>query len=424
MSILKGAIDWFIGLGGTYFVPIVMLIIGLICKAGFKKSLTSSLLIGIGLTGLNLITDFSVQAMQPVTKALSTRLHANFSVVDIGYGSVTAAWGWPGVPWIILGVVLVNIILVTLKLTNTLWVDMWNIWHGSALGVMFWAFTNNLVLGILVGVGTLVLSMFLADFHAKKFQEFNDLEGVTIPAPSATFPATYAFFMMKIINLIPGLNRIKASSADIKKKFGIFGENSVVGALLGLVIGLVAGISISSTIQLAIKLAAVLVILPAMLQFVADGILPITSNLSTFMKEKFRGRKLNIAVDPVMLLKDPSVMSTVVIMYPIAIFICAFLPGNNFLPVASLAALPYWIGGMAPYTKGNIVYNVILTTIWICLTTVAATQLAPITSDAAQMTHILNGTITNGTLVSCWDEGGNLLMWIIVSITRLFGFVN
>lgn len=424
MNILKGAIDWFIGLGGTYFVPIVMLIIGLVCKAGFAKSLTSSLLIGIGLTGLNLITDFSVQAMQPVTKALSIRLHANFSVVDIGYGSVTAAWGWPGVPWIILGIVVVNIILVTLKLTNTLWVDMWNIWHGSALGVMFWAFTKNLLLGIIAGIVTLVISMFLADFHAKKFQEFNKLEGVTIPAPSATFPATFAFFMMKIIDIIPGLNKIKASSSDIKKKFGIFGENSVVGALLGAVIGLIAGIGVASTIQLAIKLAAVLVILPAMLQFVADGILPITTNLSTFMKDRFQGRKLNIAVDPVMLLKDPSVMSTVVIMYPIAIFLCAFLPGNNFLPVASLAALPYWIGGMAPYTKGNIVYNVILTTIWISLTTIAATQLAPLTTQAAQMTHVLNGVVGGKTLVSCWDEGGNLLMWIVVYFSKLLGFGN
>lgn len=167
-----------------------------------------------------------------------------------------------------------------------------------------------------------------------------------------------------------------------------------------------------------------LVILPAMLQFVADGILPITTNLSTFMKDRFQGRKLNIAVDPVMLLKDPSVMSTVVIMYPIAIFLCAFLPGNNFLPVASLAALPYWIGGMAPYTKGNIVYNVILTTIWISLTTIAATQLAPLTTQAAQMTHVLNGVVGGKTLVSCWDEGGNLLMWIVVYFSKLLGFGN
>ena len=184
-------------------------------------------------------------------------------------------------------------------------------------------------------------------------------------------------------------------------------------------IGIISGIGSAGVIQLAIKLAAILIILPAMLQFVADGILPITENLSNFMKEKFKGRKLNIAVDPVMLLSDPSVMSSVVIMYPISIFICAFLPGNNFLPVASLAALPYLIGGIAPYTKGNIVYNVLLATIWIIPTTLAATYLAPLTTGAAEITNILGSNVADGTLVSCWDEGGNLLMWLLVRIFNL-----
>lgn len=91
MEIIQNAISWFIGLGGTYFVPIVMLVIGLVCRAGISRSVTSALKIGIGLTGLNMITDFCVQAMQPVTEALSQRLNADFSIVDIGYGSCTAA---------------------------------------------------------------------------------------------------------------------------------------------------------------------------------------------------------------------------------------------------------------------------------------------------------------------------------------------
>lgn len=420
MEALQGAIDWFIGLGGTYFVPIIMLIIGLVCRAGVVTSVKSALLIGIGLTGLTLITDFSVEAMSPVTQALSERLNADFSIVDIGYGSCTAAWGWPGVAWVIIGIVVFNIICVSLKLTKTLWVDMWNIWHGEAVAVMFWAFTGNMWLGVLFGVATLGISMFLADFHAKKFQEFNHLKGVTVPAPSATFPATFAFFAMKLINIIPGLRSVKASSADLKEKFGLLGESSVIGAVLGIIIGVVAGIDIAAIIQLAIKLAAVLVILPTVLQFVADGILPITDNLSNFMKERFKGRELNIAVDPVMLLSDPSVMSTVVIMYPIAILVAAILPGNNMLPVASLAALPYWIGGMAPYTKGNIVYNVLLTTIWIIPTALFATQLAPLTTEAALMTGVL-GDGTADALVSCWDEGGNVLLYAVTRICQLFG---
>ena len=106
------------------------------------------------------------------------------------------------------------------------------------------------------------------------------------------------FLAMKIVDRIPGLNKIKISSTDMKEKFGIFGESSVIGAILGVVIGIISGIGSAGVIQLAIKLAAILIILPAMLQFVADGILPITENLSNFMKEKFKGRKLNIRSRP------------------------------------------------------------------------------------------------------------------------------
>ncbi|MEG8640107.1 PTS transporter subunit IIC [Klebsiella pneumoniae] len=415
---LNYAVTWFINLGGTYFVPIVMLVIGLACKTGLAKSFKSALFIGIGLSGLSLIIDFSINAMQPVTEALSERFGSDFSILDIGYGMCSLAWSWPGVPLVILGVVAVNIILVSLKLTKTLWVDMWNIWHGQALGVMFWALTGSLTAGIIMGIGVLVLSMFLADFHAKEFQKFNDLKGITVPAPAATFAATYAFFAMKLINCIPLLKDVKASSTDIKDKFGIFGESSIIGAVLGAIMSLISGLSISQTIQISIQIAAVLVILPIMLQIVADGIIPITENLSVFMQSKFKNRELNIAVDPVLLLKDPSVMSTVVIMYPISLFIATIIPGNHFLPVASLAALPFWIGGIAPYTKGNIIHNVILTSIWIIPTTLAATYLAPLTTEANK----LAGVLSNNGPINSWDEGGNLLMWGVTYLYNFLGF--
>ena len=81
---------------------------------------------------------------------------------------------------------------------------------------------------------------------------------------------------MWVINKIPGLRDIKASSEQIKEKFGIFGEMSVIGALMGTVMGIVAGFDFINTAQLAIKLAAVLVILPRMLSIIAEGIIPIS----------------------------------------------------------------------------------------------------------------------------------------------------
>ncbi|MGX8700820.1 PTS transporter subunit IIC [Caproiciproducens sp.] len=419
MEMVKQAFDWFFGLGSTVFVPIIMFALCMVFRGGLSKSLRSALYFGIGLTGLNLIIDLSITAMTPVTTALSNRLGVNFRVIDIGYGNVSVAWGWPGVVWVILGIIALNMLCVIFKLTKTLWVDMWNIWHGEFVAALMWALTGNIFIGVASGLLLLVINMFLADYHAKRIQEFNGLEGISVVATSGTFTATFAQIVMKGIERIPGLRDVNASPEQIKKKFGIFGEMSVIGAIMGVIMGIIAGFNVTQILQLAIQLAAVLVILPKMLSLIAEGIIPISNALSKFMKEKFPGRELWIAVDPAILLGDPSVMSTVIIMYPISMLLAAFLPGCNFLPVASLAVLPYWIGGMVPYTKGNVVHTVIVATLWIIPATLIASSMAGIMTDACQLTGLFTDKIASGAQFTNWEEGGNILLWILVQIRHL-----
>lgn len=422
MEVLQSFFDWFFSFGSTVFVPVIMFILCLIFGGGFSKSLRSALLMGIGLTGLNMITDFSVQAITPVVELLGENLGSNLTVIDIGYGNVSAAWSWPGAVIVIIGILAINLLLVVLKLTKTLWVDMWNIWHGEFVAAMMWALTGNIVIGVVSGLALLVLNNKLADYHAKKIQEFNGLDGISVVATSGTFTASWAQFWMWVINKIPGLRDIQASSDQIKKKFGIFGEMSVIGALVGVVLGIVSGYGLVNTAQLAIKLASVLVILPKMLSIIAEGIIPISNSLSKFMKAKFPGRELYVAVDPAILLGDPSVMSTVILMYPISIVIAVIVPGCSFLPVASLACLPYWIGGMVPYTKGNIVHTLIIAILWVIPTTLVASSLAYICTDLCSMTGLFADQIANGAMFANWEEGGNFLLWIFVQISHLFGF--
>lgn len=421
MSIVMNAVNWFLGLGSAVFVPIIMFVLAVSFGGGIAKSIRSALYIGIGLTALNMVINLSVEAMTPVTQGLSSRLNVDFSTMDIGYGNVNVAWGWAGVLAVIVGILIINVICLSLKLTKTLWVDMWNIWHGEAVAVTMWAFTGNIVLGVASGLLLLTINMFLADHHAKAIQEFNGLDGVAVVATSGTFTASFAELLMKVINRIPGLKDVDASPEQIKDKFGIFGEMAVVGSILGIIMGVIAGSTVTEILGLAITLATVLVVLPKMLSLIAEGIIPISNDLSKFMKRRFPGRELNIAVDPAILLGDPSVMSTVILMYPISILLAALLPGNNWIPVASLAALPYWIGGMVPYTKGNIIHTVIIATLWIIPATLIAANLAPITTEAARMSGLFADQIAKGAVFTNWDEGGNILMWLLVKIGALFG---
>lgn len=421
MSVLQNGLDWFFGLGGPVFVPIIIFLLGMIFRVKFATALRSALFMGIGLTALNLVIDLSVDAMTPITGGLSERLNADYSVIDIGYGNVSIAWTWSGVLWVIIGIIAINLICVFLKLTKTLWVDMWNIWHGQYVGALVWAGTGSVWLGVSFSLISLVINMFLADYHAEKFQEFNEIPGVTVVATSGTFTATFAMFVMKIIDKIPGLKDINASPEEIKDKFGIFGEMSVVGAIMGIIMGLLAGSNVTETLNLSIMLATVLVVLPKMLSIIAEGIIPISTGVSKFMKERFPGRELHIAVDPAILLGHPSVMSTVILMYPITVFLTAILPGSNFIAVASLAALPYWIGAMVPYTRGNVIHTLIVAILWIIPTILIAANLAPLTTEASRLTGLFVEQISDGARYTNMDGGANILLWFVTQIARIFG---
>lgn len=421
MQMIQSFFDWFFALGSYVFVPMIMFILCLAFKGGFKTALRSALMMGIGLIGLNLIIDYSVNAMTPVTEALSQNLGLNFNVIDIGYGNVSAAWSWPGVVFVIVGILLLNFVLILLKWTKTMWVDMWNIWHGEFVGAMLWAATGNIWIGVGSGLLLLLINLKLADYHAKTIQEFNGFDGISIVATSGTFTASFAQGCMWIINKIPGLRDLEANSEQIKDRFGIFGESSVIGLLLGIILGVVCQLGFTGTCQLAMQLAAVLVILPKMLSIIAEGIIPISNALSRFMKAKFPNRELYIAVDPAILLGDPCVMSTVIILYPISLLIAAFMPGCNFLPIASLACLPYWVGGMVPYTKGNIVHTVIIASLWIAIAMLIASNVAPIGTKLCLDTGLFVEQIKNGAMFASWDEGGNILMWILIKICSLLG---
>lgn len=100
----------------------------------------------------------------------------------------------------------------------------------------------------------------------------------------------------------------------------------------------------------------------------------------------------------------------------LSIELAAVLPGANFIPVASLAVLPYWIGGMVPYTKGNVIHTVIIATIWIIPATLIVSQLAPICTTLCANTGLFTSQIYTN-----WEEGGNLLLWVLVQIGHLFG---
>jgi PTS system galactitol-specific IIC component len=421
MEFIKTAVSWFLGLGSTVIVPVVLLILGFAFRVEAKKTIRGALMTGVGLAGLFLIVDLIVAALQPAVAAMATRLGLSLTLVDVNWADAGIAWGWPGVAGVLLINLAVNAILISLKLTKTLWVDIWSYWHGSALAGFVWALTGNVWWGIVAGVAYLTIGGFLGDWTAKDIQEFHGMPGISVPCGTTVQAGAFAKIITPILDKIPGFKSKDSSADTIRKKTGLLGEPVVLGAVLGIVIGIAAGYNVQKILGLAMQVATMMVVLPRMVSIISEGLIPIAQGIISFMREKFNNREIYVAVDCAVTLGHPSVMASTVILYIVAILLAAILPGNKLLPIASLAVVPFWVGSVVPYTKGNVWKTVLVMALYMIPILYIASAVAPVQTQAYSMMGQYTDQIASGTLLGSFDMGGDPLGFLIQNIMRLFG---
>jgi PTS system galactitol-specific IIC component len=428
MESVQYGVAWFLGLGSTVIVPIILIIVGLVFRVGFAKAVRGGLTTGVGLAGLFLIVNLIISALQPAVQALADRLGIAKSIVDVNWADAGIAWGWPGVAGVLFAIIIVNIIMVLLRLTKTIWTDVWSYWHGSALGGFVWALTGSVPLGILAAVVYLALGSVMSDLTAKKYQEFNDMPGIGVPCGTTVQSSLVAIPVVWVLDRIPGLKDWDASPEGIKKKLGLVGEPVVLGFLLGAIIGLFAwggtgtDFGLTKILGLGMSTATMMVILPRMVSIISEGLIPITMSIVQYMKTRFKDREIFVAVDCAVLLGHPAVMASSIIVFPLAVLIAAVLPGVQMLPIASLAVVPFWAGAIVPYTKGNVIKTVIVLLVYSIPFMYLSTMLADVhTATYAKMGQF-GDQIGAGALLSSWDMGGDILGSIIQYVYMLFGF--
>jgi len=142
MSFLTVPVAWLLSLGSSLLVMFVLIVLGLVFRVGWQKAVRGGITAGVGLAGLFLVVNVIISALQPAVAEMATRWGVEKTLVDVNWADAGIAWGWPGVAGLIVTLLVVNILMLVLKLTKTLWVDVWSYWHGSALGGFVWALTG------------------------------------------------------------------------------------------------------------------------------------------------------------------------------------------------------------------------------------------------------------------------------------------
>ena len=135
MQVVMDIISYIVDLGSYIFVPMLMCLIGMLFGLKFSKAVKAGATVGIGLVGVSIVSTLTSNSLGPVINEMVDVLNLNLTAIDVG-GSPAAAVGFGGLigATLIVIIVVVNIIMVALKLTNTVNVDIYNFWYFAITG--------------------------------------------------------------------------------------------------------------------------------------------------------------------------------------------------------------------------------------------------------------------------------------------------
>jgi len=409
-------INYIVGLGSSVMMPIVITLIGLIMGAKPGKAIRAGLTVGVGFIGLNLVIGMLGGNLGPAVQQMVTNYGLSLTVIDVGWPAAAAIAFASQVGALVIPIALaVNFVMIITKTTQTVNIDVWNFWHYAFTGALVSFATDNLVFGLIAAAIQAAMTLILADWTAKGVEEYCGLPGVSIPHGLSVAFVPVALVINKILDYIPGINKINMDAVAVQKKFGIFGEPILVGTVLGAVIGALAGYDLKGVLNLGITMGAALVLIPKMAGLLMEGLIPISDAASEFVEKRFKSNaKIYIGLDAAVGIGHPTTLAVSLILVPLSVLIAAILPGNQFLPFADLAVLPFLFVLVVPITKGDLFRTlvvgifIVVSGLWI------ATGIAPLLTEAA---IAANFTMPVGaTLISSIADGASPLSWAFVQL--------
>ena len=417
MDKVLAVVQYILNMGPTVILPITILILGLIFKIKFSKALKSGLTIGIGFVGINLVVNLLTTTLGPAAQAMVERFGLSLTIIDVGWPmTASATWASPVAPLLIPICLIVNLILIYFNKTKTLNIDLWNYWHFIVAGATGYIVTGSYVWAIICAIIMECLVLYTADKTAPYVQEFYGLEGICLPTGSTTSFAPLGYLVGKVVEKIPGINKLNADPDSIQKRFGIFGEPMMMGIILGLILGTLAGYEVSEIFNVGMSMGAVMFLMPRMVKILMEGLVPISEAVRDFLQEKYEGRDLYIGLDAALATGHPSVLSTALILVPITLLLAVILPGNKVLPFGDLATIPFYVAFIVCFRKGNIVQSVITGTIVLAISLYMSTNYAPVHTELLQQANMMP---KGAAIVSSIDTGGNLFKWAILKLSQL-----
>ncbi len=424
---MEEVFKYIIGLGAAVMMPVIFTVLGLCIGIRFGDALKSGLKVGVGFVGLSIVTALLTSALGPALNKVVEIYDLQLKVFDMGWPAAASVAYNTAVGAFVIPVCLgVNLLMLFTKTTRTVNIDLWNYWHFAFIGAVVYFASDSLVWGFFAAIVCYVITLVIADMTARKFQNFYEgMDGISIPQPFCAGFVPFAIGVNWLFDRIPGANKIDVDAEGLKKKFGVLGEPLMLGVIVGVGIGCLTCESwkeivdnIPYILGLGIKMGAVMELIPRVTVLFIEGLKPISEATRSLISRKFKGADgLNIGMSPALVIGHPATLVASILLIPVTLLFAVVLPGNQFLPLASLAGMFYLFPLMLPYTKGNVVKTFVAGLVAIVAGLYMVTNMAPAFTIAAA--DVFSATGDAAVAIPAGFDGGSLdfasspLSWII-----------
>ncbi|MGM5693112.1 PTS galactitol transporter subunit IIC [Streptococcus suis] len=379
-------------LGNFIFIPIIFLFFMLLLGRSLAESIQSAIKVGIGFIALSMVIGFMLEKMEPAITGLAEKTGSSLSAIDVG-GAATAVMGFGSE----MGAVIIplcvgiNIVMLILKLTDCVNVDVFNLHQNASMGAIVAVYSGNFLYGVLTAGLFHVWALIAADLGAKNNESFFGLpKGVSISHPVANTYLLFAYPFNWVYDRIPGLRNWNVTAETIQKRFGVLGDPTIVGFLLGVLLGLFGYDwespyhTIISSLQLGMFLAAVMLLLPKMTSIMMEGLVPLSNAARKKLVKKFPDRDITVGMDTALIVGNPSVIAPALLLIPIIVILAVVLPGNKVMPLGDLSQFVFFIACMVPVFKGNIIRTWLTSVVLFGGGLYIATWMTPATNEVFQ----------------------------------------
>ena len=435
---MEAVFSYIIGLGAAVMMPIIFTILGVCIGIKFGKALKSGLLVGVGFVGLSVITGLLTDSLGEPLKKVTEIYGLSLGIFDMGWpAAASVAYNTSVGAFIIPVCLAVNIVMLLTKTTKTVNIDLWNYWHFAFIGAVVYFACGNIWWGFFAAIICYIITLIMADLTADKFQKYYDgMDGISIPQPFCQGFVPFAVVINKVLDKIPGFDKLNIDAEGMKKKFGIMGEPLFLGVIVGCAIGalackdsqeLVAGIP--GILGLGIKMGAVMELIPRITSLFIEGLKPISDATRELIARKFKNSAgLNIGMRPALVIGHPTTLVVSLLLIPVVLFLSVILPGNQFLPLASLAGMFYLFPAVLPITKGNVLKTFIVGLIALIVGLYFVTNLAPFFTEAATDVYVKTQDaavrIPEGFQGGALDFASSIFSWVIFHLTYSFKYIG